>query len=449
MALTAAVAVAATAAATPALAGGRPSARAAAGGLAGATPGTLDPSFGTGGLVTTPAGAGDPANIVPLPDGKFLVLTTVTDPSTGNSDIGVLRYAANGTLDPSFGTGGEALASFPASDAFAGTFASALFVQPNGQIVAVGGVGPAAGGPSQSAVVRFNANGTLDTSFGSGGEVTTQYPSPIGTGIDSANTVLVQPDGKILVGGGVQGTSCNPRKNCVTDTVLARYNSNGTLDTTFGSGGFAEVNAESFGITAVSEDASGDIFVQNGIGGGQPTLGEYSPAGTPDATVTFPSSSAITASSSNGFQPNGTYAVGRSVKLTSNTFSATAAQVVIKSLPAGAVFPGFSNPPFDFANESGSGINNIQGIAFQANGDVVAAGMRCPGTGRNACSSSADQIGVARLTSTGGLDTTFGAGGVTTIATGDEVTALAIAANGDILVAFQDSAGSSIARVLG
>jgi uncharacterized delta-60 repeat protein len=430
---------------------------AVAAGIATAAPaqaaaGSLDPSFGSNGIITPPAGVGTPTDIVTLTSGEFLVLASATDPGTGESDIAVLRYQANGALDTSFGTGGEALASFPNMTAGPGS----LFVQPGGQIVVVGGASPLStvdgvtspSGPPQAVLAEFNANGTLDTSFGSGGEVTTELPSPIGTGIDSLNTVLVQPDGKILAGGGVQGTSCNPRRNCVNDTVLARYNPNGTLDTSFGSGGTAEVNAKSFGITAVSEDTAGNIFVQNGVGGGQPTLGEFSTAGVPDSTVAFPPSDAITVSATNGFQPNGTFAEGMSVKLTSNTFSPTDAQVKVLTLPSGAVDPNFSNAPFDYANESGTGINNIQGLAFGATGDVVTAGLRCPGFGRSACSGT-DQIGVARLTPTGSLDPAFGSGGVTTISAGDQVNALAIQSNGDVLVAFQNGSSVAIARVLG
>jgi uncharacterized delta-60 repeat protein len=411
--------------------------------------GSLDPSFGSGGLVTVPSGVAAPASILVQPQGLIDVITSATDPGTGNGDMAVLQYKPNGTLNTRFGTDGEALASFPGFAAGA----SSGFLQANGKIVVAGGAGAVStgGGPGEEAVAEFNSNGTLDSSFGKGGEVITQYPSPVGPGSDETGPVLVQPNGDILTGGGVRPTECNPKNNpdCTTDDVLTRYLPNGSLDTTFGDGGFAEASDDSFGIIAMGEDAAGDIFAQNGIGGDQPTLGEYSPAGVPDATVTFPSSSAITVSSSSGFRRDGSYAEGQSVKLTSSTFSATAAQVVLKSLPAGATDPGFSNPPFDFANESGSGVNGIGEIAFDRNGDVVAAGIRCPGTGRNACSSTADQVGVARLTSTGSLDTTFGSSGVTTIADGAEITALAIAPDGDILVSFLRGDGSVIARVLG
>jgi uncharacterized delta-60 repeat protein len=413
--------------------------------------GSLDPSFGSGGLVTLPSGVGSPAQILVQPNGLIDVISTATDPATGNDDMAVVQYKPDGKLNTSFGTGGEALASFPGF----GIIASSGFLQSNGRIVLAGGGSPVetvtasgttGGGPGESAVAEFNSNGTLDSSFGTDGEVITQYPSPVGPGDDQTGPVLVEPNGDILTGGGVRSTECNPKNNpkCTTDDVVTRYTPDGSLDTTFGKGGFAEVNNDSFSITAMAEDAKGDIFVQNGIGGEQPTLGEYSPAGAPDATVSFPSTDAITVSSTGAFQPNGTFAEGQSIKLTSNTFSATAAEVVLKSLPTGAADSSFSNTPFDFANKSGSGVNGIGAIAFESDGDVVAAGIRCPGTGRHACSSTDDQVGVARLTSTGSLDTTFGSGGVTTLADGNEIAALAVVPKGDILVAF----GTTIAAVL-
>lgn len=414
-----------------------------------ASAGSLDPSFGTGGLAAVPADF-SAGTMLPQPDGTILVLATVTNTVTDGAEFGVLRYNANGTLDTSFGTGGEAVASFPGATAEP----AGIFVQSDGKIVVAGSEDIPNEGEN-AAVVRFNADGTLDTSFGSGGEVTTHFPSGNANlpGNDTANTVLVQADGKILIGGGLE-TCVNPRNaQCLSETALALFNPDGTLDTSFGSGGFAVQNADSFGVIAMGEDSAGDIFVQNGIGGGQPTLGEYSPAGLADSTVTFPPSSSITVSSTGiGFQPNGTYAEGQSVKVTDRLSGGpTAASVVVNSLPSGAPVAGFSNPPFDYANQIGQGQNSIGALAFQSNGDVVAAGTRCSGTGKF-CSGS-DELGVARLTATGNLDSTFGAGGVTTFSFTSGPSALAIQSNGDILIAFQNcsssSCESSIARVLG
>ena len=125
-ALTAGAAAAAIAAATPALAaGGGLSATAALGGPSGstATPGTLDPSFGQGGTGTLPAGAAPPYAFLLQPDAKILVFSSITDPAnvftnsdgitSTLSDFGVLRFNSNGTPDTTFGKGGEALTRSP------------------------------------------------------------------------------------------------------------------------------------------------------------------------------------------------------------------------------------------------------------------------------------------------------------------------------------------------
>jgi uncharacterized delta-60 repeat protein len=449
------------AAATPALAAdGAMSATAAPGGPSGSTatptPGTLDPSFGQGGTAALPAEAAPPYAFLLQPDAKILVFSSVTDPAnvftdangitTTLSDFGVLRYNSNGTPDATFGKGGEAL------DPVAGlsVIAHGAFLQPDGKIVVAGGLQPIQGGPANPAAVlaRFNANGTLDTSFGRGGTVITRFPGvPNHPGTDSLNAVLVQPDGKILAGGGVQPCS-NPRNSaCATLTVLARYNPDGTLDKTFGSGGVVQANAQSFGVTALGEDAAGDIFVQDGHGGAQPTLGEFSPAGVPQSQVTF--SPPLTVASVSGFQPNGSYAVGQSAA--DGTTRDQDAQVVIKSLPAGAAVPGFTNPPFDYADPGANGSETLSAFAFGPGGKIVAAGIHCGNQPLRGACLSPEQIGVARLNAGGSLDTTFGTGGALTIAQGVDVDTLTVQPDGKILIAWDEGSGSTpmFARLLG
>ena len=165
----------------------------AAGPAQAASGGSLDPTFGTGGVATVPADFGV-GTMLTQPDGTILVEGTVTNAATGDAEFGVVSYNANGTLDTSFGTDGQAVASFPGVNAEP----SSIFVAPDGNIVVAG---TEDGNP---AVAEFNANGTLDTSFGSGGEAITDFPSTSATspGTDSVNTVLVQTDGEILIGGG-------------------------------------------------------------------------------------------------------------------------------------------------------------------------------------------------------------------------------------------------------
>src|SRR5205085_8459332 len=101
--------------------------------------------------------------------------------------------------------------------------ALAVQVQPDGKIVAAGNSG------DHFAVVRYNANGTLDTSFGSNGEVITAISK---NSADLVEAMVLQADGKILVAG-----ETNPSKTSNWDLALVRYNANGTLDASFGTGG--------------------------------------------------------------------------------------------------------------------------------------------------------------------------------------------------------------------
>jgi uncharacterized delta-60 repeat protein len=138
----------------------------------------------------------------------------------GASDFALARYNADGTLDASFGAGGKVTTTFGSGS----DFANAAVLQPDGKLVVVGYtyVGGVAG-QSYFALARYRTDGSLDSSFGSGGRVTTDF----GPGGGTAWAAALQPDGKILAAGtGPGGTF-----------ALVRYNPNGTLDPSFGTGG--------------------------------------------------------------------------------------------------------------------------------------------------------------------------------------------------------------------
>src|SRR6266508_6659951 len=183
------------------------------------TDGSLDASFGTGGKVTTALGSNTAGRGLALqPDGK-IVVTGYT--YTGPTDLFALaRYHADGSLDSSFGTGGTV------TTAFAGGYDVGFRValQPDGKILVVGF--DYDGTRTYFALARYDANGSLDTSFGSGGKVTTA----IGSSVDSARDVKVQADGKIVA----VGYSSSSGSSSFT---LVRYNTNGSFDTGFGTGG--------------------------------------------------------------------------------------------------------------------------------------------------------------------------------------------------------------------
>jgi len=186
--------------------------------------GTLDSSFGSGGLVTTSfGGIRDEAKDVAIQsDGKIVVAgqnrTFPTIPFTFN--FALARYNTDGTLDTSFGSGGKVVTPFGYN------FGSkAMAIQSDGYIVAVGEAGSDYTNIA-FAWARYKADGSLDSNFGTDGKVLTPVD-----GVSGANTVAIQSDGKIIAAGhgGGYGTG--------SGIALAKYNSNGSLDSSFGTGG--------------------------------------------------------------------------------------------------------------------------------------------------------------------------------------------------------------------
>jgi len=143
-------------------------------------------------------------------DGKIVLAGEST--INGDRDFALARYNTNGTLDPSFGTGGRVTTTFGQNDV-----AFSVAVQPDGKIVTAGFA------LFKFALARYNSNGTLDPNFGTGGQVTT----PIGGLNDAAERLALQGDGKIVVSG-------RSYINGNFHSALVRYNSNGTLDAGFG-----------------------------------------------------------------------------------------------------------------------------------------------------------------------------------------------------------------------
>jgi|GEM_PF-1067578 len=184
------------------------------------TDGTLDSFFGVNGIVTTSLGTGTDviSSIALQTDGKILAAGYTT--TAGNSDFGIVRYNSDGTLDTSFGSGGMVITSVGTGN----DQIQSVVLQSDGKIVA-GGYATFSG-DSDFAIVRYNSNGTLDSSFGAGGMVTTA----VGSSTDVATSLTMQIDGRILAGGYFHNGSN-------FDFALVRYNIDGSLDSSFGSGG--------------------------------------------------------------------------------------------------------------------------------------------------------------------------------------------------------------------
>jgi uncharacterized delta-60 repeat protein len=200
-------------------------------GAAAQLPGDLDPGFGVGGkLLVDFNGSTDIAeDIAVQPDGKLVVVgLTYVDNDFSNEDFAVLRLMPDGTPDPSFGVNGRVTTDFPNLAAVA----SSVVVQPDGKIVVAGGAFPLFTFLGDFELVRYNPDGTLDTSFGVGGIVTTSFPGQGSYAFD----VALQPDGRI-VAAGTDFVNFSSQQSSNTDFALARYLPDGTLDTSFGSDG--------------------------------------------------------------------------------------------------------------------------------------------------------------------------------------------------------------------
>ena len=205
-------------------------------------PGSLDQSFGTGGTKVTPfgTGTGEQALAVAIQSDGKIVLAGYSNNGVFQEDFALARYNANGTLDNAFGSGGKVVTDFDSTM----DRARAVVIQPDGKIIAAGYSGVSM--EQKFALVRYNSNGALDGSFGNNGRVTT---SNIGPGWGGAAGVALQPDGKI-VAVGHSGTLTN------SYYAIARYNSDGSLDNSFSGDG--KLN------TAVTNDLNNalDVVVQ-------------------------------------------------------------------------------------------------------------------------------------------------------------------------------------------
>src|SRR5262245_1644952 len=151
--------------------------------------GDLDGTFGIGGKVTTDLSGGeDEAKAVAIqPDGKIVVAGL----SEGlNLDFAVARYNTDGTLDINFGINGKVITDFSGRR----DVAFAVGLQADGKIVVAGTAGNASN--TDFAIARYNVDGSLDTAFGIGGKVTTDFGKD-----DSANVLSIQSNGNIVIAG--------------------------------------------------------------------------------------------------------------------------------------------------------------------------------------------------------------------------------------------------------
>ena len=184
--------------------------------------GTLDPSFGNNGKVTTAVGDNkdDGFAVAIQSDGKILVAGTSNYNNDTQGNFALVRYNSDGTLDPTFDSDGKVTTTFGSGN----HRAFAVTLQKDGKIVVAGYCFN--GTDNDFALVRYNIDGTLDSSFDNDGKVTTAF----GSGLDACYSIAILSDDKIVAA----GYSYN---GIDYDFAMAKYNNDGTLDPGFGTNG--------------------------------------------------------------------------------------------------------------------------------------------------------------------------------------------------------------------
>jgi len=325
--------------------------------------GSVDTSFGTGGkAVTDFNGLNDTAfALAQQADGKFVVAGYATSPKQGstpqNLDFALARYNPNGTLDTTFGVGRSPTGKVVTAVGTGNDVINALALQTDGKIVVAGYTTSFAGG-SNFIVGRYNANGSLDTTFGNAGITVTDFGQA-----DQATGMAIQADGKIVVAGTLSSGSA---PNALG---LARYNPNGSLDVTFGNQGKVVTTAPVSG----NELDAKDVL----IAGGQILVGGYGPGGLIVARyqngVTGVTDGTLDPTFGTGgiaqtYRPTGAYLFGGSLALQANGKIVIAGDALTNSPNYDFVVARFES---DGSRDDGSPSDSTPGDSFGTNGEAV------------------------------------------------------------------------------
>jgi uncharacterized delta-60 repeat protein len=370
----------------------------------GAIPGDLDATFSGDGKVTVDFGGNfDGVTALAIQhDGRIVAVgSALSWDRPEEAQFAVARFNSDGLLDATFDADGTVVTDFGGSAAQA----TAMAIQTDGKIVAAGFSG-VSGVRTDFALARYNPDGSLDATFDGDGRVTTDFPS----NDDIAFAVAIQSDGKIVAAGLSRGSH-------LFDFAVARYNSDGSLDDTFGGDGRVTTDFEG------DLDIAADLAIQTDgkiVAAGYAdtpgldfALARYDPDGSLDAT--FGGDGKVTTDFSTEFSKTGDVAQEAMIQEDGKII---AAGYIIRSRNIG----GTITSDFDFAlaryNADGSPDNDFEhdgtvttdlgggdtahGMAIQRDGKIVTAGTTNV--------SGTYDFALARYTADGTVDATFGGG---------------------------------------
>ena len=390
----------------------------------GGSDGSLDTGFGSDGRTTTHFGSGDDIafGIVLQPDGKAVAAGYAF--SEGKNRFALARYHADGTLDATFGGTGRVLTSVSSGE----DEAHCLAVQNDGKIVAAGYSRP---DYAKVAVVRYNTDGTVDTTFGTDGKVL----AAVADEDNDARAIAIQTDGKIVVAGYGYKSGWN-------DFIVLRLHSDGSLDNSFASGGKLKLafggsydtgyglalqpdgkmivvgstydDVDHFAVARINSDGSLD----SSFGSDGKVVTRFGSVGSTATSVVI--------------QPNGKIIVGGN---TSDGIEDFAMARFNADGSLDSTFGSGGKVTTDWHNRMDIG----KAVTLQRDGKVLLAGFA-----RDA--SNKFNMALARFNQNGSLDTTYGVAGKTLIPVGvidDRANALAILPFGSAILAGQSSNGSN------
>jgi uncharacterized delta-60 repeat protein len=342
--------------------------------------GDLDISFGEDGKLLTGIGdrsIGEATAIAVQPDGKLVVA------GSSSSNVAVLRFRPNGALDTSFSSNGKLHTNISNVD-----LGKALALQPDGKIMVAGF------SSNDFLVVRFLPNGSLDNTFNGKGWVTTDFGA-----FEEALALGLQLDGRIVVAG-------------VTNKVramfaLARYLPNGTLDPTFRGGTvITDLGSESV-IEALALQPDGKIVVA-GTSGGDFVVARYLSNGVLDTSF---NGTGLATTNFGGIDRATTLALQHDGKIVAAGFTvasptgSTRFAGLARYLQNGLPDPTFGDDGkvlIDFGGDRG---NQANALALQPDGKIVVAGTASTNISNT---QSASNFALARFLPNGALDTRFG-----------------------------------------
>jgi len=393
------------------------------------TDGLLDTSFDTDGIVTTAIGSGIDAAVAVAIQSDGKIVAAGINNYTAHSDFALVRYNTDGSLDTSF-DGNTSMPGYPGNGKVTTSLTGgedqvhSVAIQSNGKIVAGGYTYH--NGSTNFALARYNTNGSLDTSFDTDGIVTT---TPMVNG-GNINSISIQGDGKIVVGGasndGVQSYF-----------ALARYNTNGSLDTSFDTDGIVTTAIRTMDdyVYSVAIQSDGKIIAAGDTSDTNNhhfAVARYNVNGSLDATFDHDGKVMTEVENRNDWGSSVAYESDGKIVAAGYSFNEIISNydfAVARYNADGTLDTSFDNDG-KVTTEIGSGDDYGQSVAIQSDGKIVVAGYSNNGSNHD--------FALARYNTDGSVDYGFGGSGkVTTDFSGnhDYGYGVAIQSDGKIVAA--------------